>query len=218
MNPESFMEIDVEPKDKTPILAQEIPVEEKGSAENHPTTFMNKRRNICVGLALVIPVVLYGIFRLPIQEVMFREVLEQPSLSSIDNKVDYGSFRLKGRQNYSSVHCRTIYDDHAQCFFSNIGIRNGEILFYDNPDRPVDFITSRIRHEFPEENFVGIRGGRIDHAARNYYKVVKISEAIPNSAVYLDSDVNVLMTPHYPDNIGHLIGEVIVVNFNSSRI
>jgi thiamine pyrophosphokinase len=47
--------------------------------------------------------------------------------------------------------------------------------------------------EFPEENFVGIRGGRIDHAVRNYYKVVKMS-AIPKYAVYLDSDVNVLMT------------------------
>jgi hypothetical protein len=106
MNPDTFNEVKV---DQEPILAEAIPVKEH--AENLQTTFRNKRRNIVIFISLFTSVMLYGIFHIqtPLPEVMLGDWAEPPNISDIDNKVAYGSFRVKGKQEYSSARCSSVY-------------------------------------------------------------------------------------------------------------
>jgi hypothetical protein len=212
MNPYSIVGHDNEKQGQS--CSHELPHTSRRPGTHRPT-FLNKNRSVLVILTLVTSVAL---FSKPTPSWAYEDAPRQPSLSEIVRGGEFSSFGSKGDQKFSRVRCRTSSSEETQCVFSNIAIRSGSIIFYEDPGNPVDFITDRVRHEFPEDDFVGIRAGKLSSKDRDYYKVVKVKEAIPSSAVYLDSDVNVLMTPHYPDNIGHFIGEVIFTEPNFRRI
>jgi hypothetical protein len=212
MNPLMFN--DGENIPSTPMVNSINKLEEKSvDGSQHPRLMRfsiiyklgSKRYLTLIAGVVALIVTTAGFFYLPeLSQYAHSGTIPAPKLS---DQLHHSQFRVKPRQDYSSVHCRTVWDDYNQCLFSNVAIRSNQILFYEDPDHPIDFITNRVRRDFPG-SFVGIRGGSMGRNDRHYFDVVKMSEAIPKDASYLDSDVNVLQTLHYPDNIGHLLGEV----------
>ena len=133
-------------------------------------------------------------------------------LSAMMEAFTYGEFRLKPQRRYSSVYCRELFD-RAQCLFSNVAVKNPDILIlYEDPDDPIDFLTSRVREAHPK--LVPLRGGDLPEKDREYMKIEKRKGPIPDDASYIDSDLNVLYEPHYPDNLGHFLMEDLFAAFS----
>ncbi|KAI3650115.1 hypothetical protein MP228_004982 [Amoeboaphelidium protococcarum] len=116
---------------------------------------------------------------------------------------DFGSFRVKGRDKYSSVYCRQQNDESAQCVFANVGLEADKIVFYENPNDPVSFITNSIKYQFPG-NMLGIRSGPERYYRQDTAIIIK-RHPMPNDVVYVQSNVSYLFTPFWPQNQGHFL-------------
>lgn len=121
----------------------------------------------------------------------------------------HGEFRLRSKERFSTVYCRKL-SEPPLCLFSNVAVTGDTLVFYENPDEPLIFITSRIRMEFPQQ-FIRHRGGA--SSGSKLMNVLKQKGPIPDTAFYVPQDLTVLLSPHWPENLGHFLVEDLFASF-----
>jgi hypothetical protein len=137
-----------------------------------------------------------------------HSIINIPDTIKLHPFSDFGQSMIKYKESYSSVHCRHRLEGMAQCLFSNVAIKDRRIVFYEDPENPVDFISSRIRKEFPKELFIGVRAGYVSVEENEYFDIERVQTPIPTSAFYVDSHLSVLYKPHAPNYRSLFIAEV----------